>query len=576
MAKKLSKEEKKKELLKLVKKDYELSTNVKAEGTKYDKARAIIGTDKVFDGEKTYEVTNQSGQVLGTVSYDAKEAIEENKLDSYKPKNDEEKRVIDGLVNATQSKSKENNNPVFERYNIDPNKFEFSDFLKWADEHNYKTKDLNSPDAVNYSPTNYSITPKYEGGFLGFGGKKMTTEQEDKDMEFLRKFAIEKTDNFANKTVDATLYTTKELVKNPVKTGTYLINKASAGATGVLENTIKLVEAAPDWTISKAARLVGADDFANRLEQNVKDIWDRETYAERQSKRADEEINDDKVKFVGNLVENAGALVPAIATEVATAGASPALDTQIASLVGGKTFKALSKVTNTKAGKILSNMTKPSQLVFQSGVFGSSASNAYRETGDVDKAMAYGALTAIAEGFTEQIFGGFAGTDMGSSLIDFPITNKTTRKVINMLTEGAEEVIMAYGDTGIKRITGVDKNASLPTAKEVIESGVSGILLSGLMSAATYPVNKSQTKKIANSLNVITNALNTEISDEKLKFVPLDKNASEKEIIERQGEIEDFAKEYASALSGILTDPKTKTISTTNAGEKLSSLREEV
>ena len=49
MAKKLSKEEKKKELLKLVKKDYELSTNVKAEGTKYDKARATVVV-RLFEG----------------------------------------------------------------------------------------------------------------------------------------------------------------------------------------------------------------------------------------------------------------------------------------------------------------------------------------------------------------------------------------------------------------------------------------------------------------------------------------------------------------------------------------------
>lgn len=550
----------------------------KTQGTKYDRARAVLGTDKVFDAEKTYEITNQSGQVLGTVSHDAKKAIENNKLDSYKPKNDEEKRVIDSLVGESQNKKekKTNNNSVFKRYNINPDKFEFSDFLNWADEHNYKTKDLNAPNAVNYSPTNYSITPKYEGGFLGFGGKKMTTEQEDKDMEFLRKFVTKKTDNPSNKVIDATLYTAKELVKNPVKTGSYLINKASSGATGVLENSIKLVETVPDLAFSKVARLVGADKLAESLEKNVGDVWERETYAERQSREADDLINDKNIQFVGNIVENAGALVPAIATEVATAGMSPALDTQITSLVGGKTFKALNKVSNTKAGKILSNMLKPSQLVFQSGVFGSSASNAYRETKDVDKAMAYGAITAVAEGLTEQLFGGFAGTDMGSSLIDFPITNNTARKVVNLFTEGAEEIIMSYGDTGIKRITGVDKNAALPTAKEVIESGVSGVLLSGLMSAATYPINKGQTKRLVNSLNIVTNALNAEISDEKLKFIPLNQNASEKEIITRQGEIENFAKTYADALGVLLINDETGTVSTSNVGKKLGSLKEEV
>ena len=75
------------------------------------------------------------------------------------------------------TEEKENKNPVFKRYNIDPDNFTLDDLDKWAKSHNFE---------VRQNGEGFYYAPKYDGGFLGFGGKKKTTDEEDEDLKTLK------------------------------------------------------------------------------------------------------------------------------------------------------------------------------------------------------------------------------------------------------------------------------------------------------------------------------------------------------------------------------------------------------
>ncbi len=69
---------------------------------------------------------------------------------------------------------------VYKKYNIDPDNFTLDDLDKWAKSHNFE---------VRQNGEGFYYAPKYEGGFLGFGGKKKTTDEEDKEFEILKAVA---------------------------------------------------------------------------------------------------------------------------------------------------------------------------------------------------------------------------------------------------------------------------------------------------------------------------------------------------------------------------------------------------
>lgn len=126
----------------------------------------------------------QDGTEIGKISYDAYRAFTDNKIESYTPHSDAEKNVISNFKSYLEGVAKEeriNSNPVFKRYNIDPADFDYDDLIKWAGEHNHTMR-------VDGSMRTY-FTPNYKGGFLGIGGKKLSTDQEDEDMEVLYQLA---------------------------------------------------------------------------------------------------------------------------------------------------------------------------------------------------------------------------------------------------------------------------------------------------------------------------------------------------------------------------------------------------
>ena len=129
---------------------------------------------------------------------------------------------------------------------------------------------------------------------------------------------------------------------------------------------------------------------------------------------------------------------------------------------------------------------------------------------------------------TERLFGGFAGTDIGESLIDFAVKNKALRKTLNFGTEAVEEMIMAGVDPLLQRATGVDKNAEFASLEDYGDAALGGILLSVFMNAATYPIqrnanNESELRDFAGILNAQTETLN-ELMPDRESIKPLDIN----------------------------------------------------
>ena len=68
-------------------------------------------------------------------------------------------------------------NPVFKRYNIDPDNFNYTELEAWAKNHNHEIY-INSTGHV-------IIEPKKEGGFLGIGGNSTASKQEEEDAKVL-------------------------------------------------------------------------------------------------------------------------------------------------------------------------------------------------------------------------------------------------------------------------------------------------------------------------------------------------------------------------------------------------------
>ena len=127
----------------------------------------------------------QDGTEIGKISYDAYRAFTDNKIESYTPHSDAEKNVISNFKSYLEGVAKEeriNSNPVFKRYNIDPADFDQKDFLEWLENNNMQLYDADNSGLYYGS--------KIKGGFLGFGGTKLATDQQIADADVLYQLQI--------------------------------------------------------------------------------------------------------------------------------------------------------------------------------------------------------------------------------------------------------------------------------------------------------------------------------------------------------------------------------------------------
>ena len=163
-----------------------------------DRGRDVLkSTGYVAPEDREYEITLNDGTYLGDVSYRAYNAIKEDRLDSYTPANDSEKKVIEGIkvysaqknaeAEAAAKQEKINSNPVLKKYNIDPDNFTQSDFEKWAEEHGFEYRmagnDLTGAE-MKWMPKSDPNAPWYHFGF-----SVIPTKQEREEKEVLETLA---------------------------------------------------------------------------------------------------------------------------------------------------------------------------------------------------------------------------------------------------------------------------------------------------------------------------------------------------------------------------------------------------
>lgn len=492
--------------------------------------------------------------MFGNVSYDAYIAIVNGKLDDYKPVNNEEKKVLDDYKKSTSAnkesyesysnntqESNTNEQSVAERYGIDANNFTFNDLAKWANEHNHKFETTSS--------MGVTLTPKYEGGFLGIGGKKQSTDQEDADAKILYNIAK----NNANKKAS------KSPTGKVLGTVGYTAEKIAGGAADAVADVGDYALAGLHWAGGKAAEILLPENMEGAITKKAKEAVDyrlnAKTLGDVALEDADKRFADSVPKwykeYIAPTAEAAGAMTPAIVAEVLTLGASPMLDLQMAKMATttpklGTTWNATKNVLKQIATRP-SSLVKPSEVIFGTGAAASATKQAYGETGDLGKSVTYGLLTGLGEVATERLFGGFAGTEYGEAVFEWTVKNKALRKLLNIGSEAVEEMLMKGADTFFKRAT-IDPNAALPTLKEIGESGLQGILLSTFMGVGTMPVRKMQKTKAINTINTSIDSINELIPNPDAKITPLDKKADYEAIEEKQKEIRNFTDEYADAV----------------------------
>lgn len=262
------------------------------------------------------------------------------------------------------------------------------------------------------------------------------------------------------------------------------------------------------------------------------------------------------IKKGGDTLQSAGAMIPSILTAILTGGASEAgtaasefsraartAETirEGADAFGKAAIPQAIKDTAKRASVGAKEFFNPSSAIFGMGAAGSATEDAYRRSGNIGKSLAYGTMSGIGEMATEKIFGGFAGTDIGDSIIDFNIKNRALRKGVNLATEAIEEQIMTGLDPIMLRASGVDNNAELATLGEYAKSGMGGILLSLLMNAATIPIQNAGRHRAINRINNATETLNQYVTNEDNVLKPLTAAATDEEIQQRQEEISYYA-----------------------------------
>ena len=176
---------------------------------------------------------------------------------------------------------------------------------------------------------------------------------------------------------------------------------------------------------------------------------------------------------------------------------------------------------------------------FFGGMIGQGISSAAEKTGDVGlKEVAYGALSGAAEGVLEKAMGGMSklATNIASPVVKNVGKTAVRRGLLKQVlsdaaSEFGEEFLSEYIDTGLQRLTGVDKNAST-SLRDAVYSGfvgaVSGGLSAGAGDVARYSANQRNGAKIIKSGNAQTLVNTAESVADKMAGSGTDfKNAAE-------------------------------------------------
>ena len=486
-----------------------------------------------FLNEPEYELSFSDGTNLGKVGFNAYQAIKENRLDSYTPYNEEEKGILDKYK---------------EKYYSIPLSIEVDGETKNFGNVSYDAYNaLISGDVENYNPTS-NIEKKAIDSYKSFVEEYAKEQREP--------------ENFLQGLVHGLGYTAE---------------KIGAGATDAIADMGDLIIGSADWLAGKAlTNMPGSANFkalTNKLGQGFLDSaenrFSAKTLGDVWSESAESRYRvPDWYRTVGGqTATNFGALLPAMASEVVTMGASPAGDTLVAKAFTNKSALGLvskpDKVANIIKTKLLT--VKPSDVVFGLNATGSAAKEGFALTGDIGKSLNYGILNGLGEVATEKLFGGFGGTGIGADDAVFDVqklaskikgvsklaSTKYGKKVLDIAFEGVEEVIMTDFNPWFEKWT-INPDAKISNLteskfwKERGESFFQGILLSGFSNAITYPTTKAINKigetkqkgQYIKELNEDATKLNEILPSDANKFEPLKRSAKISEIEDRANQIQ--------------------------------------
>lgn len=525
-----------------------------------------------FRSLRNIPVYDEAKRKIGSISYDASIAFQNLKLDEYKPKDEAEKNVIANL-------RKEPIIPL--EVDVDGQKKYFGNlsYDDYMDFRNNTVDESTLSDSGKATLSNYFKAPivplkiEVDGKEKTFGKVSLNTLNLIEGNGGFNFASIPEGERQAvrdySKYINANYgYEEPDNFWEYLEAAPYTIEKLGAGVAGGIENLFYGGAALFGKGFTELSRgldkvIPGDGSFiTNTFDNGTKAILGTKTVGETLSEDAESRfrVPDWYRQYIGSTAEGFGNLLPAMATEYFTAGASPLGDMALAKVFAQATAK------KTLVNTIKTSLTtiKPSDIVFSGSAMGSAAKTAYKQTGDVGKSLNYGILNGLGEFATERLFGGIAGTGIGAGgktvtsgsrilkILDgaddlFDVTKikgvsklastKFGKKVLDIAFEGVEEMIMADLDPWIQRAT-INPDAKSATWKERGESFFQGILLSGFSNAATYSYGKVRNIPNIKELNVEAEKINATLPDNVNKLQPLKLTASGKKIIDRAKDIQ--------------------------------------
>lgn len=257
----------------------------------------------------------------------------------------------------------------------------------------------------------------------------------------------------------------------------YGAERTLSGAVGAVEDTLRFVSGYGNKLLSGITSLGGLADnpVSDFLAKTAEDTLANSLTDQWKQDIQDRYQPDKTAQFIGSLGEAAGAMLPTIAAGLATGGMSAGTAIGKGAAMTAQAAQAAERTAN---GIALASML-PS-------VMESSTRRAMQEGADINEALIYGALSGALETGTESLFAGIPGVKSGtvSDIIKRITQNPAANRALDILGEGAEEVISGAADPYLQRMT-YNENAKNASAGELAGQFATGALLSGVMQGAS-------------------------------------------------------------------------------------------
>lgn len=257
----------------------------------------------------------------------------------------------------------------------------------------------------------------------------------------------------------------------------YGAERTLSGAVGAVEDTLRFVSGYGNKLLSGITSLGGLADnpVSDFLAKTAEDTLANSLTDQWKQDIQDRYQPDKTAQFIGSLGEAAGAMLPTIAAGLATGGMSAGTAIGKGAAMTAQAAQAAERTAN---GIALASML-PS-------VMESSTRRAMQEGADINEALIYGALSGALETGTESLFAGLPGMKRGtvSDIIQRITQNPAANRALDILGEGAEEVISGAADPYLQRMT-YNENAKNASAGELAGQFATGALLSGVMQGAS-------------------------------------------------------------------------------------------